>query len=123
MRRIFGIAAIALTLCFSQTSYGEEGNSDLQQNPSKTFNFESNNTTKDTTIGYGQTDIFFTCYELGPQDYYNKTNVWLDFDASSPEWGIECSISDNQEHYICSSDMKKAHTVKVTMQSGCSDPN
>lgn len=122
MRNLCWIVAVALTLCFSETSHGEEGNLEQQVNPSQTFNFTSDSV-QYTSVKHGKTDIFFTCYDLDKQQYYDKTKVWIDYYASSPETFITCNPNNNEMHYICVSDDKDSHTVKVGMKSGCSDPN
>lgn len=122
MRRIAGIAAIALALCFSQAAYGKEKNLGQQVNPSQTFNFTKDETI-DTTVKHGKTDIFFTCYNLDKQQYYNKTNTWLKYYASSSVVDLTCFIDNTQTHYICNNGTSSSHTVKVIMKSGCSNPN
>lgn len=116
MRIIVGIATIIATMiCFSQTSYG------THQNPTQYINFTTNNE-QNTTIDHGKTDIAPLCHEMDHEQYLNTTTISFDFTCTSPVLDVTCAPV-NQTHCVCNSGANKAHTVKVTMLSGCKDPN
>ncbi len=122
MRIIVGTAAIALALCFSQTSYGEESDLGEQENPTKNFNFTSNNTTQKTTVDPGKTDIIVTCFGLDEQQYAQKMGYQFNYECMSPETKLTCGYSSHNDHCICHNGTKESHTVNVTMDKHCDDP-
>ncbi len=123
MKRIVGTAAIALALCFSQASYGEEGDQSEPVNPTQSFDFEHNNKTQTTTIDPGKTDVIVTCYGLHEAEYVEKTTYPFEYTCHSPDVSVTCSQPTGNDHCICHNKTKDSHTLKVTMNNGCDNPN
>ncbi len=124
--RVVSMVVLAAALLL-QPFYGGVGGPGIAHATSQYVNF-TDNSTKETTMPQGKTDIYPECYGLTATQYKQQTGNELDFYCSSPQTNVtrgantQGSESHYNTHCICHNPNKESHTVKVTMVQSCSKP-